>query len=76
MEISVKVTEEEANVLRMSLDQEARSLPSKRVKAKVCSEGDKLRVLIEASDEVALRAAVNSFIRWIDACIRCMEAVD
>ncbi|MFX1578037.1 MAG: KEOPS complex subunit Pcc1, partial [Promethearchaeota archaeon] len=31
---------------------------------------------VEAEDLTALRAAMNSFIAWVSACVRSLEQVD
>jgi KEOPS complex subunit Pcc1 len=54
---------DEANLVEQVLAPESgRELP--RTKASVVREGDKTLLRIEAEDTSALRAALNSFVRW------------
>ncbi|MCK4444170.1 MAG: hypothetical protein KAW09_06480 [Thermoplasmata archaeon] len=54
---------DEADLIREVLAPESgREIP--RTKASVVKEGDKTFLRIEAEDTSALRAALNSFIRW------------
>jgi len=50
-------------------------LPGGRSSAQVTMKEDKLVIWIEAKDTTALRAAVNSFIRWYIAVMRCVGEV-
>jgi len=65
---------EEADAIRRALEPEAgRDLP----KAQVAISGRRGRVVvrIDAEDTSALRAAVNSYLRWVDVAARVRRAV-
>ncbi len=58
----------EAEVLRRSLAPEAgREIP--RSRATVRGEGDVAEIVLEADDSSALRAALNSYLRWAQVAI-------
>ncbi len=59
----------EASVVREALAPEAgRDVPKARVS--ISGSGKKLTITIEAEDTGALRAAVNSYLRWSDVAAR------
>ncbi len=59
----------EASVVRQALAPEAgRDVPKARVH--VSGSGRKLTITIDAEDTGALRAAVNSYLRWSDVAAR------
>lgn len=45
---------------------------SKRSHTKVLAGKSSLRVEIDADDAVAMRAAINSQLRLIDSCLKCL----
>ena len=47
-----------------------------RAKAVLEREGDFVVLKIEAKDTVALRAALNSYLRWIGSTIKVLETVE
>ncbi len=58
-----------ASVVRQALAPEAgRDVPKARVS--VAGTGRKVTITIEAEDTGALRAAVNSYLRWSDVAAR------
>jgi tRNA threonylcarbamoyladenosine modification (KEOPS) complex Pcc1 subunit len=48
---------------------------SERSKVTVSSEKGRVIIFIEASDVVALRAALNSYLRWVGAILDVVDAV-
>jgi KEOPS complex subunit Pcc1 len=59
----------EAAIVHDALRPEAgRDVPKARVSMR--AKGDRLTLGIEAEDTGALRAAVNSYLRWADVAIR------
>lgn len=59
----------EASVVRQALAPEAgRDVPKARVS--VSGSGRKVTITIDAEDTGALRAAVNSYLRWSDVAAR------
>ena len=64
-----------AEILYHAILPEVRDIPSRRVSADLRMEGGKLILSISAADLVALRAAVNSFLRFISSALQTLEAV-
>ena len=57
---------DQANIIMKSLKPELNSSPSERANAQINLKKDKiLDIRIKASDATSLRAAVNSYLRWI-----------
>ncbi len=64
----------EASVVRQALAPEAgRDVPKARVS--VAGSGRKVVITIDADDTGALRAAVNSYLRWADVAARVRQEV-
>ena len=64
----------EASVVRQALTPEAgRDVPKARVS--VSGTARKLTITIDADDTGALRAAVNSYLRWSDVAARVRQEV-
>jgi len=62
-------------VLR-ALEPEVGKAPTMRSRASLCREGDFLVLSVEARDTVALRAAVNAYLRWIDSAVGVLEVLE
>ncbi len=58
-------SEERLKIVLAALEPETKTSISTRSRVKVQGEGSTLRLSIEATDTAALRAAVNSYLRWI-----------
>jgi tRNA threonylcarbamoyladenosine modification (KEOPS) complex Pcc1 subunit len=69
-------TNEEAKLLYSALLPETESVPSDRASTTIAVEGSVLVVDIRADDLTALRAAMNSFLSWISACLRTLDSMD
>jgi len=66
---------EGADVLRASLSPEAgREIPRSRVTVR--GEGDVAEIVVEAEDPSALRAALNSYLRWAQVALDVRSAVN
>ncbi len=64
----------EASVVRQALSPESgRDVPKARVT--VSGSGRKVLITIDADDTGALRAAVNSYLRWSDVAARVRHEV-
>ena len=50
-----------------------RSVP--RTRGNVRYEREEIEVLVEAEDTTALRAALNSYLRWYDLAVRSVEVI-
>ena len=64
-----------AEILYHAILPEVRDIPSRRVSADLSVEDGKLILSISAADLVALRAALNSFLRFISSTLQTLEAV-
>ncbi|TFG33000.1 hypothetical protein EU528_01475 [Candidatus Thorarchaeota archaeon] len=69
-------SEQIANILYSALLPETESIPSERATTSVCVKGASLLIEIVANDLTAMRAALNSYIAWIAACIRTIDSID
>ncbi len=65
-----------ANILYSALLPETESIPSDRATTEVHVRGSSIVVEINARDLTAMRAALNSYIAWISACLRTINSVD
>ena len=65
-----------ANILYSALLPETESIPSDRATTRVYVRGSSLIVEIDANDLTAMRAALNSFIAWISACMRTIDSIN
>lgn len=75
-EVILHLSEQEAETIYRALLPEAKDIPSRRVSIEVDVEGGKLILRAYAMDPVALRAALNSFIRFIDTCLQSIRSID
>ncbi len=65
-----------AKILYSALLPETESIPSERATTTVSVKGSSLIVEIVANDLTAMRAALNSYIAWISACMKTIESID
>ncbi len=65
-----------AEILYSALLPETESIPSERATTSVSVKGSSLIVEIVANDLTAMRAALNSYIAWISACMKTIESID
>ncbi|MCK5309496.1 MAG: hypothetical protein KAJ33_04800 [Thermoplasmata archaeon] len=59
-----------ANALRPEMEQEV-----SRTRVDIRAEGSELIISIQAEDVVALRASLNSYLRWTKLAIDSQEAI-
>ena len=72
--VSITLDGPEAEVVRRALAPEAgRDVPKARVA--MSGRGRRLTITIDADDTSALRAAVNSYLRWADVAARVHREV-
>ncbi|TFG96611.1 hypothetical protein E4H12_10680 [Candidatus Thorarchaeota archaeon] len=69
-------SEKIANIIYSALLPETESIPSDRATTSVSVKGSSLVVEIVANDLTAMRAAINSYIAWISACLRTIDSID
>ncbi|MDD1775570.1 MAG: hypothetical protein LUQ24_08575 [Methanobacterium sp.] len=55
----------QAEIVLKALEPEIKSSPSQRASVKLKIDGSKLNMDIQAEDVTSLRAAINSYVRWI-----------
>jgi len=65
-----------AKILYSALLPETESIPSERATTTVSVKGSSLIIEIVANDLTAMRAALNSYIAWISACMKTIESID
>ena len=65
-----------AKILYSALLPETESIPSERATTSISVKGSSLVVEIIANDLTAMRAALNSYIAWISACMKTIEAIN
>ncbi len=65
-----------AKILYSALLPETESIPSERATTSISVKGSSLIVEIIANDLTAMRAALNSYIAWISACMKTIEAIN
>jgi len=66
---------ETAEILFAAISPETKSGPSDRATTRVSLRESVLVIEVEASDITALRAAMNSYIAWVSACIKSIEQI-
>jgi tRNA threonylcarbamoyladenosine modification (KEOPS) complex Pcc1 subunit len=69
-------SEKQLTTLLDALAPEANRPVSVRAKASLERDGKFMVLKVEANDTVALRAALNAYLRWIGSAVKVLEAVD
>jgi tRNA threonylcarbamoyladenosine modification (KEOPS) complex Pcc1 subunit len=69
-------SEKQLTTLLDALAPEANRPVTTRAKAVLEREGDFLVLKVEAKDTVALRAALNAYLRWIGSTVKVLEVVE
>ncbi|MGD9395280.1 MAG: KEOPS complex subunit Pcc1 [Candidatus Thorarchaeota archaeon] len=64
-----------AEIILAALRPETKSGPSDRATTQVSLHDSVLIIEVEAGDITALRAAMNSYIAWVSACIKSLEQI-
>ncbi len=73
--VHVEVPEGISGIVDESLAPEVERPTSERSNVMMSSKKGEVIISIEASDIVALRAAINSYLRWVGAILDVVEAV-
>lgn len=68
-------SQRQLEVVFKALEPEAKKSPTERSKATLEKEDSYLILRIEAKDTVALRAAANAYLRWIDSMKNILEVL-
>lgn len=69
-------SEKQLATLVNALAPEAEQSVNLRARAVLEREGDFVVLKVEARDTVALRAALNAYLRWIDSILKVLEVVN
>jgi tRNA threonylcarbamoyladenosine modification (KEOPS) complex Pcc1 subunit len=69
-------SEKRLTTLLEALAPEAEKQVGTRAKAALEREGNFLVLKVEAKDTVALRAALNAYLRWIGSAVNVLEVVE
>ena len=69
-------SEKHLTTLLNALAPEANAPVSRRTKAVLEKEGNFLVLKVEADDTVALRAALNAYLRWIGSTVKVLEVIE
>lgn len=64
-----------AEIISRALNPEIATQLERRARADIEQEGVNLCLRISAKDQIALRATMNSFLRWIDGALSTLELV-
>lgn len=75
VEVSIRIPTPERELILKSIIPETRDIPSRRTHVTLKSRGEELVLSIEAQDLIALRAALNSFLRFIDSVYRSIKVI-
>jgi len=69
-------SEKQLTTLLYALAPEANRPVNVRAKAALERDGNFLLLNVEAKDTVALRAALNAYLRWIGSAVKVLETID
>lgn len=69
-------SEKQLETILRSLEPEVKSPTSTRSQASLAKKGDCLILKIEAKDTVALRAALNAYLRWINSMLNVFQILE
>jgi tRNA threonylcarbamoyladenosine modification (KEOPS) complex Pcc1 subunit len=69
-------SEKQLTTLLKALAPEAEKPAGTRAKADLERDGSFIVLKVEAKDTVALRAALNAYLRWIGSAVNVLEAVE
>ena len=69
-------SEKQLTTLLEALAPEAEKPIGTRAKAVLDREGSFLLLKVEARDTIALRAALNAYLRWIGSAVNVLQAVE
>ena len=69
------LSQRDLTIVLKGLEPEVKKPATMRFKANLERNGNFLIVKVEAKDTVALRAALNAYLRWINSIINVLETV-
>ncbi len=68
-------SEKQSDVLQQALRPEIKKPVTSRSRVSIRSEGKSIAIHIEARDTPALRATINSYLRWVGIANRTYEVI-
>lgn len=69
IEVAIKAPEHSVQICRKAVSMEAKSDALSRSEVVLSGSGGCLKIVITATDLGALRAALNTYLRWINMCL-------
>ena len=75
-QIDIKLPKRAIDILLISLEPESKTPSSERSTVKLSRTEDGIRLIVVANDTSALRAALNSYLRWIQGILSMIEKLD
>ena len=69
-------SEKQLSALLNALAPEANRPVTTRARAVLNGEGKFLVLKVEAKDTIALRAALNAYLRWIGSAVKVLQVID
>jgi tRNA threonylcarbamoyladenosine modification (KEOPS) complex Pcc1 subunit len=69
-------SEKQLSALLNALAPETNRPATSRARAVLNGEGNFLVLKVEAKDTVALRAALNAYLRWISSAVKVLQVID
>ncbi len=69
-------SEKHLEIVLKALEPEVRKTPTMRSQATLTMEREFLVLDVDAKDTVALRAAVNAYLRWINSTVNVLEVLE
>jgi tRNA threonylcarbamoyladenosine modification (KEOPS) complex Pcc1 subunit len=74
-EIDLELDKKEVDVLLVSLEPELKTPSSDRSSVKISRTRNGIRIIVIANDTSALRAALNSYLRWIQGILFMIDGI-
>ena len=75
-QIDIKLPKRAIDILLISLEPESKTPSSERSTVKLSRTEDGIKLIVVANDTSALRAALNSYLRWIQGILSMIEKLD
>jgi tRNA threonylcarbamoyladenosine modification (KEOPS) complex Pcc1 subunit len=75
-QIDIKLPKRAIDILLISLEPESKTPSSERSTVKLSRAEDGIKLIVVANDTSALRAALNSYLRWIQGILSMIEKLD
>jgi len=73
LEVTLRIPAQAAEICRRSVEIETQSEALIRSKVDLSCDGVGLRMTVTSSDLSSMRAALNTYLRWISMCVGLLE---